>query len=51
METLSSSISAASPEFQSNAEHQRSLAANSHEKLGQVRKGGGRKQRQRLILL
>jgi len=47
METLSSSISTASPEFQSNAEHQRALAADLHEKLEQVRKGGGRKQRQR----
>src|SRR5512137_1704340 len=47
METLSSSIDSASPEFKQNAEHHRALAHELKERLARVREGGGEKYRKR----
>ncbi|HRJ74902.1 MAG TPA: carboxyl transferase domain-containing protein, partial [Anaerolineales bacterium] len=47
METLSSVINPQSPEYKSNAEHNRALAKELKEKLAFVREGGGEKYRKR----
>src|SRR5690606_31592739 len=47
METLPSAINSQSPEFKSNAEHNRALAKELKEKLAFVREGGGEKYRKR----
>src|SRR4026207_708732 len=47
METLSSSIDSASPEFKQNAEHHRALADELKQRLAKVREGGGEKYRKR----
>jgi len=47
METLSSSIDSASPEFKLNAEHHRAFATELKERLARVREGGGEKYRRR----
>ena len=47
METLTSSIDSASPEFKQNAEHHRALADELKQRLTKVREGGGEKYRKR----
>src|SRR6266545_929042 len=47
METLSSSIDSASPEFKQNSEHHKKLANELKERLARVREGGGEKYRKR----
>ncbi len=47
MDTLESLIDPHNPQFALNAEHQRGLAADLHEKLAQVRQGGGPRAQER----
>jgi 3-methylcrotonyl-CoA carboxylase beta subunit len=47
MEVLSSNLDPKSPEFKSNAEHQRALAKELKQRLAQTRAGGGEKYRAR----
>jgi 3-methylcrotonyl-CoA carboxylase beta subunit len=47
MESLSSAIDTASPEFKRNAEHHRALADELKDRLSRVRAGGGEKYRRR----
>ena len=47
METLSSSINSASPDFKQNSEHHKKLAGELRERLDRVREGGGEKYRKR----
>ena len=47
METLTSSIDSASPEFKQNVSHHRALANELKQRLAKVREGGGEKYRKR----
>src|SRR5512138_816698 len=47
METLSSSIDSASPDFKQNSEHHKQLANELKERLARVHEGGGEKYRKR----
>ena len=47
METLSSSIDSASPDFKQNAEYHKQLANELRQRLALVREGGGEKYRRR----
>src|SRR5258706_3206300 len=47
MDTLTSSIDSASPEFKQNSEHHRALANELKERLARVREGSGEKYRKR----